>query len=66
MSVVAPFEYISLVFAPIIGYLAFGDVPTLPMLISLAILISAGVFVIFRGEHQLGVEWANAKGQATP
>jgi drug/metabolite transporter (DMT)-like permease len=63
MSVVAPFEYVSLIFALIVGYVAFGDVPTLPMLLGSAILIGAGVFVIYR-EHQLGL--ARAREAATP
>ncbi|HWA19029.1 MAG TPA: DMT family transporter [Devosia sp.] len=63
MSVVAPFEYVSLIFALIVGYVIFGDVPTLPMLLGSAILIGAGVFVIYR-EHQLGL--ARARDAATP
>jgi drug/metabolite transporter (DMT)-like permease len=63
MSVVAPFEYVSLIFALIVGYVVFGDVPTLPMLLGSAILIGAGVFVIYR-EHQLGL--ARARDAATP
>ena len=53
MSVVAPFEYSSLVFSVIIGFLFFGDVPTLFMLVGGLIVVGSGLFIIYR-EHQLG------------
>jgi drug/metabolite transporter (DMT)-like permease len=55
MSVVAPFEYTSLVFSVIVGFLAFGDVPTWEMLVGGAIVVGSGLFIIFR-EQQLGRE----------
>ena len=53
MSVVAPFEYTSLVFSIAIGFLAFGDVPTWQMLVGGLIVVGSGLFIIFR-ERQLG------------
>jgi drug/metabolite transporter (DMT)-like permease len=53
MSVVAPFEYTSLVFSIVIGFLAFGDVPTWQMLVGGVIVVGSGLFIIFR-ERQLG------------
>ncbi len=53
MSVVAPFEYTSLVFSIVIGYLAFGDVPTWQMLVGGVIVIASGLFIIWR-ERKLG------------
>ena len=53
MSVVAPFEYTSLIFSIIIGYFAFADVPTWQMLVGGVIVIGSGLFIIFR-EQQLG------------
>lgn len=53
MSVIAPFEYTSLVFSVGIGFFAFGDVPTWQMLIGGIIVVGSGLFVIFR-ERQLG------------
>ena len=38
--------------AALVGYFLFGDVPTGTMLTGTAIVVSAGIFVIFR-EHQL-------------
>jgi len=52
VSTIAPFEYTSIVLGLIVGYFLFDDVPTGTMLTGTAIVISAGIFVIFR-EHQL-------------
>lgn len=52
-SVVAPFEYASMLLALVIGYFVFGDLPTLTMLIGAAIVIAAGLAIILR-ERQLG------------
>ncbi len=54
-SLVAPFDYTSLLFAVALGFLLFGDVPTPAMVAGAAIVIAAGLFVIWR-EHRLGLE----------
>jgi len=59
MSVVAPFEYTSLIFSVLIGFFFFGDVPTWFMLIGGLIVVASGLFIIFR-EHQLGKNTAKA------
>ncbi len=53
MSVVAPFEYTSLIFSVAIGFFAFGDVPTWQVLVGGLIVIGSALFIIFR-ERQLG------------
>jgi drug/metabolite transporter (DMT)-like permease len=53
MSVVAPFEYTSLIFSVAIGFFAFGDVPTWNMVIGALIVMGSAIFIIFR-ERQLG------------
>ncbi|RWM19383.1 MAG: DMT family transporter [Mesorhizobium sp.] len=63
-SVVAPFEYTSMLLGIVVGYLAFGDVPTIHMLIGGVIVVAAGIFIIWR-ERQLGLERARTR-QATP
>ncbi|RWI30372.1 MULTISPECIES: DMT family transporter [unclassified Mesorhizobium] len=63
-SVVAPFEYTSMLLGIVVGYLAFGDVPTAHMLIGGVIVVAAGIFIIWR-ERQLGLERARTR-QATP
>ncbi len=63
-STVAPFEYTSLLIGLVVGYLVFNDVPTIHMLVGGAILVGAGIFIIWR-ERQLGLQRALAK-EVTP
>jgi drug/metabolite transporter (DMT)-like permease len=65
VSVIAPFEYSSIVFGIAVSYILFGDIPTLTMLIGTAIVILAGIFIIFR-EHQLGLARRAARKASTP
>jgi drug/metabolite transporter (DMT)-like permease len=59
-SLLAPFDYASMIFALIIGYTVFGDVPTKPMLFGSSIVIAAGIVIILR-ERALGVSAAKRK-----
>lgn len=63
-STVAPFEYTSIVLGVLVGYFAFGDLPTAHMLIGGAIVVGAGIFIIWR-EHRLGIARAAAR-KVTP
>ena len=60
VSVIAPFEYASLIFSLVIGYFLFNEAPTVPMLIGSLIVVAAGIFIIFR-ERQLGLERGKAR-----
>ena len=64
-SVVAPFEYASILMAIGIGYAVFGEVPTLVMLAGASLVILAGVLIIWR-ERRLGLERARQRGSMTP
>ncbi|QYK41786.1 MAG: DMT family transporter [Paracoccaceae bacterium] len=64
-SVVAPFDYASMIFALAIGYWAFGEVPTRTMLGGAALVILAGVLIIWR-ERRLGLERARQRKAMTP
>ncbi|MFN3525972.1 MAG: DMT family transporter [Paracoccus sp. (in: a-proteobacteria)] len=64
-SVVAPFDYSSMVFAVLIGWTVFGEVPTLTVLAGAALVVFAGILIIWR-EHKLGLERAKARRSATP
>lgn len=65
MSVVAPFEYTSLVLSIVVGYFFFQDVPTVEMLIGGLIVVGAGIFIIYR-EHRLGLDNSKAREVSTP
>jgi drug/metabolite transporter (DMT)-like permease len=64
-SVIAPFEYVSMLLALVLGYLLFAEIPTRPMLIGAALIIAAGLFIIWR-EHRLGLERGGARRAITP
>ena len=64
-AVIAPFEYTSMLLALGIGYFAFAEVPTTPMLVGAALVVSAGLVIIYR-ERQLGLERGRARRAMTP
>jgi drug/metabolite transporter (DMT)-like permease len=45
-SVVAPFEYTSLLWAMLFGFLVWGDVPTTLVLVSATVVIASGIYVL--------------------
>jgi drug/metabolite transporter (DMT)-like permease len=47
-SAVTPFYYLSLVWAVIIGFLVWGDVPTVGLIIGSSIVIASGLFLLWR------------------
>ena len=53
-SVVAPFDYFSMLLALLIGYFVFGEYPTAAMLAGAALVILSGAAIIWR-ERQLGL-----------
>jgi drug/metabolite transporter (DMT)-like permease len=53
-SVVAPFDYTSMIWALILGYAMFGETPTPMIVAGSAIIAAAGLFVIWR-ERQLAL-----------
>jgi len=64
-SVVAPFDYASMLFAILIGYFIFDEVPTYQMLIGAGLVMLAGVMIIWR-EHSLGLKREKARSGMTP
>lgn len=59
-SLVAPFDYTSMILALAIGYFIFDEVPTGTMLLGAGIVITAGVLIIWR-ERQLGLQRAQQR-----
>ncbi|HZB62183.1 MAG TPA: DMT family transporter [Microvirga sp.] len=53
-SVIAPFEYTTMIWALLFGWFVFGDLPTLTMLVGAATVAATGVFIVWR-EHRLGM-----------
>jgi drug/metabolite transporter (DMT)-like permease len=65
VSVIAPFEYTSMLLTLLIGYAVFGEIPTWQTLAGASLVILAGVLVIWR-ERQLGLERAKGRQAGTP
>jgi drug/metabolite transporter (DMT)-like permease len=53
-SLIAPFEYTQMIWAVLLGWFLFGDFPLPIVLVGAAIVIAAGLFVIWR-EHKRGL-----------
>lgn len=64
-SMLAPYDYASLIFAILIGYVWFDEVPTGVMLIGASLVIAGNVLVIWR-ERQLGLDRAQARSVTDP
>lgn len=60
MSTIAPFEYTSVLLSLGLGYWLFSDIPTWSTLIGSAIVVGAGIFIIYR-ERALGLERSAAR-----
>jgi drug/metabolite transporter (DMT)-like permease len=64
-SLIAPFEYSSMLLALGVGYMIFDEIPSTTMLVGAAIIITAGIAIILR-ERQLGIERARQRKAMTP
>lgn len=57
-SLLAPFDYLSMIWAVTLGFLIFSEVPATMVLVGAAVVTAAGVFIALR-EHRLGRELAS-------
>lgn len=64
-SLIAPFEYFSMLWAILFGWLLFSDLPGVYVLVGGAIVVASGLFVIWR-EHVLGLERTRQREATTP
>jgi drug/metabolite transporter (DMT)-like permease len=48
ISAVAPFRYSALLWAMLLGYLAFGDVPDAMMVLGASIIVASGLYAFYR------------------
>ena len=63
-SVVAPFDYVAMIWAVALGWYVFGEVPSAVVIGGSALVILAGILIIWR-EHSLGLERRRQR-KATP
>lgn len=54
-SLIAPFDYTTMIWAFLIGWFVFGQFPSTAVLVGGGIVAASGVFVIWR-EHRLGLD----------
>lgn len=64
ISVVAPFRYLAIVWAIILGFFVFGDVPDWPVYLGMAIIAASGIYTFHRerSRARLLVEAAAGEG----
>lgn len=48
IAVVAPFRYIVVLWAIVVGYIVWGEVPDAPMIIGTALVIASGIYTLHR------------------
>ncbi|HZP21727.1 MAG TPA: DMT family transporter [Bauldia sp.] len=63
ISVVAPFRYTAIVWAMLIGYFVFADIPEWPMLAGTAIVIATGVYTLYRERRVAALRAEAAAGE---
>ncbi|MEP1329467.1 DMT family transporter [Pseudophaeobacter sp.] len=64
-SMLAPYDYVSMLFAIVIGYIWFAELPTLVMLSGALLVIAGNILVVWR-ESRLGLERGKAKSLTDP
>lgn len=64
-AMLAPFDYVSMIYASLIGWVIFDEVPTRTILIGAALVIAGGVLIIWR-ERQLGLDRSKSKANVPP
>ena len=63
-SLIAPFDYTSMIIALAVGYFVFAEVPTFRMLAGAALIVAAGLAIILR-ERKLGLQRGARQGDDT-
>jgi drug/metabolite transporter (DMT)-like permease len=53
-AVIAPFEYTALVWATLLGYLIWGELPDAITLLGASIIIASGLYIIYRETRKPG------------
>ncbi|WP_246476072.1 DMT family transporter [Roseibium litorale] len=64
-STIAPFDYTNMIWAILFGWLMFNEIPMIQVLAGAAIVIAAGIFVIYR-EHRLGLDRTKVRRASSP
>ena len=54
VAVISPFEYSALIWATLLGYFLWGELPDAITLVGAAIVISSGLYIIYRETIMVG------------
>ena len=60
-TAVSPFYYFLLVWSMVIGFLVWGDVPTLSLLVGSGIVVTSGLFLLFNEAQRAAASASSAK-----
>ncbi len=58
-SVIAPFDYTAIIWAILIGYWIWGDIPTPRLYLGMAIIIGSGMYMLYRERQHVPVHVAD-------
>lgn len=64
LSLVAPFRYSGVIWAIVIGYLVFGDMPDAISLLGMAVIVASGIYTLHRERVRKKEAEARLKAQA--
>jgi drug/metabolite transporter (DMT)-like permease len=64
-SIMAPFDYLALLFAFVLGYAAFGEIPTVYAYVGAVVVVLSGLFVIWR-ERRIAARRARERPKLPP
>jgi drug/metabolite transporter (DMT)-like permease len=64
-SLVAPFEYTTMIWAVALGFFILGELPQPAVIIGAIVVIASGLFVLWR-EHRLGLLRSDSQRAAAP
>lgn len=60
ISFIAPFRYTGLLWAILLGFVLFGDIPGAPMIVGSTVIVLSGLYALYR-ERVRGTELPAAK-----
>ena len=56
ISTVVPFQYLQLIWAMLLGFAIWGDLPTVNLLIGSAVVIASGMYLFWRETRRMPVQ----------
>ena len=50
-AAIAPLEYLSMVWALLLGYVIWNDIPEYEVFVGIALVVASGMFILYRERH---------------